>query len=275
MNHAYIGVSAAVVLANGVEVTLICKAIKKIKPCEQWLFSLSVADLLVGMSLMSWKTLKVNDVIVSGNEEMNDSMASLAFYLSILASVCHVGGMTFDRLYAVIKPLEHRVKVTKKFNIKILLAVWFACFAVLLPVALLSEQSNLKYAVAYTIPVVSCLMLMTYGFIVYRSTLYRRKHLTAAQMQSGAAQWKNERRLVIMCLAITLSFCSLNMPYSCRVMMGQDTSYTKLLLLCNSITNPMIYFFWKIVEKRMKKKATTSHVTAAAKGSTDTLDSKV
>eukprot|EP00794_Sanderia_malayensis_P010792 gene10792-11946_t len=267
MFEAYATISVLIVIVNSVEIILLMRARKKLKPCEQYLLSLSIADLSVGISTL-WMTGVYPDAMDKSSKiksQMTKSNTTIPIWFSEVSSILHVSAMTIDRIYAVRKPLEHRIKMTKKFVAKIIIALWMLTLVVLV-LCLISPRAvrSFQYFVAHQIPLTTGLLIVAYSYIIYKSTRYNRNRVNVAPSSSTSLssihQKKKERNLISMCFMIAFSFLFLNMPFYIIETAKQTKGWKEvvLLLICNSLVNPLIYFFWKYMEKKLSKFATGS-----------------
>ena len=106
-----------IVLLNLVEISIIVRRRKQIKPYEQLLSSLAMADTLTGLFLFCIKVY----VIAQENEEAQKNATNILYCIAlttVLISTASLGSITVDRLLAIKYPLYHRTVVTKS-------RVWF------------------------------------------------------------------------------------------------------------------------------------------------------
>eukprot|EP00794_Sanderia_malayensis_P010790 gene10790-11944_t len=258
MQEVYITISVLIVIVNSIELALLVKVIKTLKPCEQYLLSLSIADLLVGVSTLCAAVVhgeKFETKQISATTVEND-LVWMGVWFSALASIFHITGMTHDRLYAVRKPLKHKLRMTKKFMTKIIVAIWLVCLAFTLPCAVMRKSQILRAMFTFQIPGTAGLLIITYSYIIYKSTHYSRNQINLASTplssSSTVRQRRKEKNLILMCLMIAFSFFAFNMPFYIQETLNQAPKYTLLLLVSNSLANPLVYFFWKYMERRAR-----------------------
>eukprot|EP00794_Sanderia_malayensis_P010791 gene10791-11945_t len=257
MQEAYMIVSVLIIIVNSMEMYLLAKSIKTLNPCEQFLLSLSIADLLVGIFTLC--TVAVHDerfVTMLGKGSGTDSFVWMFGFVwfSASASVFHISGMTHDRFYAVRKPLKHKVLMTRSRTTKTILCIWLICLALVISFVATKNLHIMRDAYTGQIPFTSVLLIITYSYVIHKTTRYGRNQPNLASSSLHcASQKKKERNLIIMCLMISLSFIALNMPFYVQKTLEHTPKYTLLLLISNSLTNPLVYFFWKYMERRVKK----------------------
>ena len=110
----------AVVILNIIEIAVICRLKRKKKIHEILLLSLSVADLLFGLSNSIVCIIFLSD---SRNREGLEITYTTYLYF-IATSILHFTWITLDRLWAVHAPMNHNINVTKKRTIKLIIVTW-------------------------------------------------------------------------------------------------------------------------------------------------------
>ena len=112
-----IALGAAIVALNITEIVIIVRRRKQIKPYEQLLSSLAVADSLTGACLFSIKVY----ALVRGNETDQGQASGILYCIvltTVIISTVSLASITADRLLAIKYPFYHRTMVTKS-------RVWF------------------------------------------------------------------------------------------------------------------------------------------------------
>ncbi|XP_057300861.1 5-hydroxytryptamine receptor 1B-like [Hydractinia symbiolongicarpus] len=110
-----------VVILNIAEIILISRIKRKKKIYEICILSLSVTDLLFGIS-----NSVVSAIYLSKNAQ-NESILEITYttyFYFVLNSILHLIWITFDRLWLVLKPLQHRAYVSRKRICIVLAATW-------------------------------------------------------------------------------------------------------------------------------------------------------
>ncbi|XP_057307548.1 octopamine receptor beta-2R-like [Hydractinia symbiolongicarpus] len=110
-----------VVILNIAEIILISRIKRKKKIYEICILSLSVTDLLFGIS-----NSVVSAIYLSKNGQ-NESILEITYttyFYFVLNSILHLIWITFDRLWLVLKPLQHRAYVSRKRICIVLAATW-------------------------------------------------------------------------------------------------------------------------------------------------------
>lgn len=240
-------ISALIILVNIVEMYLIAKRRHHITSYESLLLSLSFADLLVGLSLLFHE----------GN-----LLVEAMFWCVIESSLCHLATLTIDRALSVVYPFKHRQWVNRKRIIICIIWIWVFSFAVGIPMVYGLKTSTYKTIFGYFMLDVSVLMVFSYGIIIYIAVIRRRKRLPASttncSIQQGTDLWK-DLRLVLMCFVVVQSYTALTFPFVVKVLAHSESTATeKRAFVFNSVTNSLVYFFWKYLERRASYRKTHS-----------------
>eukprot|EP00794_Sanderia_malayensis_P010793 gene10793-11947_t len=260
MYEVYATISVLVIIVNSIEVSLLVKKRKKLKPCEQCLLSLSVADLLVGISTLIM-ALQYADMLelAETSFKLTNTDASASIWFSVLASIAHVLAMTLDRWYAVAQPIKHRIRITKRLVAKVIVAAWLGCLVVAVVCTVFAKLNLiLRYAIVFLIPATAVLMIVVYSRIVRKFTHSGRNQNNAGPQSSSTTNFTNQRKkeknLIAMSLMIGQSFLAFNVPFCMLEVIGRKrgSKETVLVLVCNSLVNPFVYFFWKYTERKLR-----------------------
>ncbi len=251
MGPLIIVISLFIVLENAFEIFLIVREKHEITAYEQFLLSLSVADLLVGLSyacLVALYMLKWDVMENSGGRE------SVAVWYSVMVSLLHISGITADRLLAVLWPIKHKIYMTRK-NVAYSIALLWLMALPVIPLTFTIKTELVEVVLGYICIDCGLIILISYTVIIYKTVVIRRRTLASEVLSSQRiARMKREVNLLIMCVMITLSFAALNMPFAAMVVaQTEENLAVNLALISNSLVNPTIYFFWKYLERRVKR----------------------
>ena len=107
--------SPIIVFGNSLVVLSVCKdPLKKLSssPSDRIIISMAIADLLVGLVACPLTGYWVWSIFQ--NDPTFGTLTSALFYVLINVSAGHVFLLTIDRFFALVTPLQHRVKVTNK-----------------------------------------------------------------------------------------------------------------------------------------------------------------
>ena len=242
-------VSLSVIVTNGFEIKFLLVRRKHLVPYEQLLLSLSVADLLVGAS---WLLVTVIDLTASSTLSLAvEKNISIPYWCSILLSMTHVYMLTADRFVAVLFPLRHKIHVTNKFATVLILFAWFSSAGVTASLVCTVSLLGIKYYLAdFALSTLSG-MILVYTFIIYKVVIRQRNAANGA-VNHGSQRQARERRLVYVCLTVTISFGIFTTPfiYTTGSKINNTFFVVDLALILNSLFNPFIYYFWKLIENR-------------------------
>ncbi len=260
-------ISLLIVIINAIEIALIIREKREITAYEQFLLSLSIADLLVGLSYLCLTILymiKWDPIQNSGGRD------SVAVWYSIVVSLSHICGITADRLLAILWPFKHKIWMTQK-NVACSIAFLWLIALPVIPLTFTIRSDLIEAALGYLCIGCGLIILTSYTVIIYKTVVIRRRTLASEVLSSQRiARMKREVNLLIMCVMITLSFAALNMPFAAVALtQTKETLAIILALISNSLVNPTIYFFWKYLERRVKSSRVNSQPEHAGKGKED------
>ena len=131
-----LSLSVFIVILNFVEILMILKFKKKNEIYDIILLSLSVSDLLFGLS-----NVFVNIFILTGSCESEALLqATYVFYVfSVLSSIFHLMFITMDRVKAILQPFQHKTFMTRKRIFIFLVLLWTLAVAISAMLKLLEE----------------------------------------------------------------------------------------------------------------------------------------
>ena len=269
-------VALAAALLNIVEIVLILR-IKSKKFFDKLLLSLAVSDAAVGMVYSSLKICQI--AITQRLLWQSMDFRQKSFGLSILYSVGNLLAISVDRLLAVKYPIKHRMMLTnRRANIAIIL-LWVlnTMLASLCGLIAFQWPRNLKYLL-YTTKV----LVIVYGVLfaaIYSHIFYlmcKRKVLTASTVgESSTARlrcfamfskrpFKAESTILFTGATVTVTFIICTYPSAFEFFITQNSTFSfasMLMLLLNSVLNPIIYFFKSYICSRRERTASISMKT--------------
>ena len=258
---------AFIILLNFVEIFSLLKRGNKKLNHETLILSLSISDFLVGICtgttkliviLYRLKTVTISKFSIS---ELSVYMG-LPIWFSMYASLFHIAGITADRYIAVRFPIRHKIWITPYRTKLFTLIIWLLSIAIAslsVTGAMIDAGTEHKLADEKVKTVlaafglfVGCLLAFWYISIVKTATFSSRnidKGTSRRLKQENLA--RKESRLLAICFAIVMSFFLCMVPFSVEIFIsGADTAYTCSLLVCNSIFNPLIYFYAKYRDRK-------------------------
>lgn len=241
-NIAFLIVSVLIIASNAAEINLLLRKRSHFLPFEQLLLSLSASDMLVGIST---SLISLLDLFTSGTIDKNTlkKQGMIPIWCTMLVSVFHVYWLTFDRSLAVTHPIRHRIWITKRKTTILIVVTWLICCASV-PLAIFVDDVG-KQILIHAVFSTSFSVAFDYLVIIYEAVYKRRKRITnnlPTQLPHSRAR---EYRLVFICLLISTLFIALSLPFALQLKNKKNSSFpAELALICNSLVNPYIYFFW-------------------------------
>ena len=239
--------ASAIIIANIVEIIFITRVRKNMSLFQLLLFSLAVADLFVGISGWCIAVLELHGVKIAKLQ-----LGSIVCF-AIAASVNHVNAITIDRLLAIRWPLRHKYLVSRK-RISIYIATtWCVSIVMLMPMFVSDGDDLTKYILSICIITYSGAMVFVYSYIIYRTVVVRRKTLIIVAQGTDAVQTSKDVQLVLVVIILTIIFMVCSIPFCVYTFVIDDVPTTiKNFLISNSLCNPFVYFFWKLLQKRFR-----------------------
>ena len=248
----FIIVSFTIALLNISEVLLIVRC-KNRKAFDKLLLSLAASDILVALSVASFK---IADLITSDTVAWLDgkSFANI-FLLSITFSVTNLIAITADRFLAVRFPIKYRIISTERRVNGVIVTIWSVGIVFVTLKSL--TQFKWEYEIEFTLNVVSGLillfglaMVMAYIAIFYfvcKRTVPRRIGRGEESKGKNRSACTTERGIFLTGGIVSLSFIICTYPFAIDFLYkqsGEDISVlSRLFILLNSLLNPLIYFF--------------------------------
>ena len=242
----FVIIISIIIIVNFIEILILIRNRKRLTNYESLLLSLSISDFLVGLSAGSIKVLFRIGIFQDARHQQ-----LLMAWFSVACSLTHTVAITMDRLFAVAYPIKHRILSTRK-NIKFLLIIAWSFSLVVFPISFIWKRHIELFLAVLIIPV-GLAILISYSFIIKKAVIKRRRFLsTSTNCREQTVNIKIEFNLVCMCLSISVTFVSMMLPFSIfTIIYGTSPTITKRLLVSNSMLNPLIYFFWKFIDKKV------------------------
>ena len=251
-NISLLSLAIPVVIVNIIEIILLLTRMKMLSNFEKMLFSLAVADLLVGFAQGIVSFLKIADVDFKGIK------FNSIFLFTLAASFNHVNAITVDRFLAVCWPIKHRLWVTKKVIITCVIILWVLNGFMLIPLFVADSLDYIRRILAILSVIYAGLMTFIYSFIIYKAIICRRKSFQG-QSSVNAEQAKKDFQLVIISACIVVTFMICTIPLAISAFISEELPWpVKFVLILNSFFNPFIYFFWKFSERRSRNQRSSS-----------------
>ena len=225
---------------------------------EKLLLSLALSDLLVGIAVAIFKIL---DFILGDQDWLKEDAFIVVFIMSALFSLKNLLVITIDRFIAVKFPIKHRLLVTgRRVNMLIVLIWVVTCLLgiVLNLILILGLNIHIRYFMLLSsVSIISwgVLIPLFYGCIL--KVVFTRQ--TAAKMnvedssisnrlQKGfKGLHKSERTVLFSSVLVSVSFVICTYPFAIEYFETGRTRRmslaSRILIISNSILNPIIYFF--------------------------------
>ena len=253
---------ACLIILTNVLVLVIFQRKKRVllkSPVNNMLCSFSINDAIAGISIL---LLVIPYCIVDYQHvalEKYREVLIAGYILSklcLLSSVGHLVLLSCDRLLAVVSPLTHQIKFTKKWAIIFLLLAWTIAMALPLLEYLLHGTIKLKI---YTLVIMLCFVLIPLVILLSQyiiTFLFIRKNIRQSRQRSFRHK-ANCKKAFVLQLIMFLSFFICAAPYvSMRIILAYNwkifvrlPAYLNdlffLLRFLTSFTNPLIFTLYK------------------------------
>ena len=226
-------------------------------PVNSILCSLSINDAITGMSIFFHVIPYYIDELHAREKYRKVLIAGyILSKLCLLSSVAHLVILSCDRLLAVVLPLTHQIKFTKKYAIICLLFVWTITIALPLLEYLLFGIIDLKI---YTVVIMLCFVLIPLVILLCQYIItfsFIRKNVRQSRQRSFRHK-ANCKKAFVLQLIMFLSFFICAAPYvSIRIIFAYNKKlydrmpvYLKdllfLLRFLTSFTNPILFTIYK------------------------------
>ena len=242
-------VSIPIIIANAAEIKLLMKRRAHFVPYEQLLLSLSICDLLVGISM---GILSIVDLAARGQSSMEvvKVAGAISLWCSVLLSVLHINWLATDRYIAVSYPFRHKIWVTKRKIDLTIAFTWMSSITSAVFSAVFRGSNVIRTSLKDSVLSGCATVIILYSIIVYRVAVERRRVVAGGQSAQHAQRRGRERRLVLICLIVVAVCLISSLPFIVLTYMTKCSFAGDILLVCSSLLNPFIYYFWKYFEQR-------------------------
>ena len=263
---AYFVVAAIALLLNITESVLILRMRKRWKPFDKLLLSLSFADQLVSLLAIIYSILWYFEVSIYGYK-----FSVQDIFLLLLAteefSVLHILAITFDRLFAIKQPIKHNVKMQGRLPALIITGIWAFVIvfvsAVLLIIIFLKVEYLPLLVKAYSVLLIVLGICYVFAYkymfdsVLTRSAKARNRRKCPLRNVLTLDECRNQRNMFKTCILVLLSYIICMYPISIEILARkqlEDLSVqSQVLLLANSVLNPLVYFYKGYSERRAKQ----------------------
>ena len=250
---------------NIAEIVLIIRCNSR-KAFDKLLLSLAASDVLVGLSIAAFKSF---DLITHNTIDWLEgtSFANIFVY-SITFSISNLLLITIDRFLAVRFPIKHRMLVTERQVNKTIVIVWVLCLvstAVFFAMHFTWLEKNLAplYIASGCLLLFGMVITMGYSAIFYM--ICKRKIQRAAGKEERKITVRNfafalkgfqmaEKGVFVTGAIVSISFIICTYPFAIEFLIFNNGArisiISRLLILLNSLLNPVVYFFKRYFTSR-------------------------
>ena len=239
-------------ISNIAEVILLCCQKTRRTKYQNVIFSLSSADICTCLfSLLCFIYLNFGVTSKGRPDHIIYVIAQELLWFSVSSSLLHVLAVSFDRLLAVRYPVKHRFWFTHKKNKRLIIVIWVLSFLLILPTMLVRLHKGKSYipqlVTSSLVLLTGLLIIFLYAYII-RKTVSKECIFEIITLQSGkkeviSACSMREKRILMTTVLIVISFIVCSFPFAITYILTKSMNYTMLLLISNTILNPIIYFF--------------------------------
>ena len=279
-----------VIILNALQIIIICQMRRKKTIYVKYLLSLSVTDLLFGLSNVIVSAIYLAEV---QKIDILLDVAYSVFCLCIITSIFHILWITLSRLVAVVYPFQHNEIVTHKRVHRVIVLTWF--FTILLSAGILAYQriklssraqsgkteDTIRLAISIIILCADVVYIESYSYIIHRI----RQDNKCKKVNKSNVDLDNEKKMLIVCILVALVFVLFTTPFAiARISIGETPFWTNALLVINSGVNSIAYFFhgrfqdWRKrfirrkKERSNKNRIVDSDVTASYSAGSSSLE---
>ena len=267
---------AAVIIIGNVFTIFVFKTQTRIQLKRTCLLlsNLAIADLLVGVGEVA--VLIMHKIPGTGNGSLSASWAFQAFGSCV--SVLFLALISLERVYAVFRPLRHRVTSARAYIFSIVI-VWVAglCIGGLSLLTVYHSKVDAVYALATgDVLLFFCLVIICASYLSIRSRLYA----TSPELQASHSRSSRDQNLrlsktfyIVVAVSLILWLPGF-VVYGIREFCPHCFSPTLLwfigtLHLANSMVNPFVYSFRMTIfkdalKKCLKKRGETSELRSVS-----------
>ena len=279
------------IVFNISEVILLGRQKSKRTKYQNLIFSLSSADICT--CVFSLSNLVYKHIVYEVNPQSKPIRAVFVItqdllWFSVSSSLLHVLAVSFDRLLAVRFPVKHRFWFTHKMNRKLIILIWALSFLLILPTIIVylttGENYIVKLLISSLVLVTGILIILLYAYII-RKTVSKQCIFEIITLQSGkkevvSACSTREKRIIMTSVMIVVCFVACSFPFAITYIATNSRNFTILLLISNSILNPLIYFFQRYYQDRKdetvrRKTQQESQIKPTLPSKNDILEQKV
>ena len=249
--NVFHGVGIAITLSgsflNALEIASFAEIRGRRSPFNMTLLSLAIADLvvsLVGCCALILDIIHDNIIKIQKNVNVLINIAALTgIFLSLATSVLHVIFITIQRALSVLMPLQCKRILTRRRCIACLVAIWIISAFYGTNYTFLTSK-NIDQIFGILTLVCTGVLLLSYSMI-YHILRTRQSYL------SNRRAIRQRRSVLLHSVCVTAIFLMCTLPRALQIFQIYPTNIPyirfipKLLLIANSVGDPLIYFLFK------------------------------
>ena len=232
---------------NALEIASFAEIRGRRSPFNMTLLSLAIADLvvsLVGCCALILDVIHDNVIKIQKNVKLLIDIAALTgIFLSLATSVLHVIFITIQRALSVLMPLQCKRILTRRRCIACLVTIWIISAFYGTNYIFLSTE-NINHIFGILILVCTVVLFLSYSMI-YRLLRTRESYM------SNRTAIRQRRSVLLHSVCVTAIFVMCTLPRALQIFKIYPTNIPyirfvpKLLLIANSVGDPLIYFLFK------------------------------
>ena len=271
-----------IALLNVLEILMIVRIKRKKKVHEILLLSLSLSDLMFGMSNIFVSSFYLNYGFT--NQNLINAIYTLYFFF-IISSIFHLLFIAVNSLFMVLRPLQHKTFLTRKKVYIVITAIWISAVLLSVLMQILNElteafkqrkpgnhtkNERAKFAhldrkiISYRLhpspttttfitqnnnkypehlQMILSIMIIIADFIIISSYLLV-IYVTAVKKKKISRTHDKISKLLIICIIIGATFVLFTIPYAiARFILGKIPFWASFIIVLNSGMNSVVYFF--------------------------------
>lgn len=242
-----LAVTAVILNSSQIIYTIKHQYKKKWQSSRIFIFNVAIADLLVPISIVVYKTFA-------------NTMSHFMLTISLQASISFLLGLTMDRLYAVKIPMKYRM-IKTKYVFWFCIFLWVICFviAIISSLLLVYETSMFRDFNETFLP-----SIIYFGIVIIAAThifILHKLYKNIGKTENGKGirttclnevYKKREKKLVMYSIFVCLSFALSWLPYALAktllyhgvLQLNKNLAILKVLfsfLLLNGIIDPLLF----------------------------------
>ena len=261
----FISFSFFALIANTIVLILLYKRGKMRSVFDITVGSLVTSNLLISIAFLANTALFLT--ILKSDTWSGSILRILAIFFDFsifcfIVSLLHIILITFERMYALFRPIQYRQKVTKRHAKMYIAAIWMTSLAIIIinMFAFTNRKAETFDKVLGILTLASgAILCVLYGTIAIKVVHLKRQ---------STLKWRKERLVLINSLAVTVSFLACLLPFSISLI-WYDTMQKYSYVLASFIAvklllDPVLYFYVSFWKSKREAKRRFRLLTAAS-----------